>query len=111
MQSLTSLQLLRTNQSFRRLWWGQVISELGNWFNFLAALGLVRIVSSGDAMVTTIMLLARLVPFTLFAPIAGAFVDRWSRRTVMIVADLAPRSVLVHTFSWLTARLGLLVGV
>ena len=88
MQSLTYLQLLRTNQSFRRLWWGQVISELGNWFNFLAALGLVRIVSSGDAMVTTIMLLARLVPFTLFAPIAGAFVDRWSRRTVMIVADL-----------------------
>ena len=89
MQSLTYVQLLRTNQSFRRLWWGQVISELGNWFNFLAALGLVRVISSGEPMVTTIMLLARLVPFTVFAPLAGAFVDRWSRRTVMIVADLA----------------------
>jgi MFS family permease len=101
MDSLTYLQLLRSNQSFRRLWWGQVISELGNWFNFIAGLGLVRGVSNGDPQVTTIILLARLVPFTLFAPIAGAFVDRWSRRMVMIVSDLARVAValgflLVH---------------
>ena len=89
MASLTYMQLLRSNRSFRRLWWGQVISELGNWFNFIAGLGLVRLVSHGDPEVTTIMLVARLVPFTLFAPLAGAFVDRWSRRTVMIVSDVA----------------------
>ena len=89
MDSLTYIQLLRSNRSFRRLWWGQVISELGNWFNFIAGLGLVRMVSNGDPEVTTIMLLARLVPFTLFAPLAGAFVDRWSRRIVMIVSDFA----------------------
>src|SRR5512132_3788525 len=89
MDSLTYIQLLRRNRSFRRLWWGQVISELGNWFNFVAVLGLVRAVSKGDATVTTIVLLARLIPFTLFAPLAGAFVDRWSRRKVMIVSDVA----------------------
>ena len=89
MDSLTYMQLLRTNRSFRRLWFGQVISELGNWFNFIAALGLVRVVSNKAALVTTIILLCRLVPFTLFAPLAGAFVDRWSRRTVMIATDLA----------------------
>ena len=66
-----------------------MISELGNWFNFIAGLGLVRVVSNGDPDVTTIILLARLVPFTLFAPLAGAFVDRWSRRMVMIVSDIA----------------------
>jgi MFS family permease len=86
--SLTYIQLLRTNRSFRRLWWGQVISELGNWFNFIAALGLVRVVSGAAAEVTTLILIFRLVPFTLFAPLAGAFVDRWSRRTVMIVTDI-----------------------
>jgi MFS family permease len=101
MDSLTYIQLLRRNRSFRRLWWGQVISELGNWFNFIAGLGLVRMVSHGDPQVTTIMLLARMVPFTLFAPLAGAFVDRWSRRTVMIVSDFARVAValgflLVH---------------
>jgi MFS family permease len=89
MDSLTYIQLLRRNRSFRRLWWGQVISELGNWFNFIAGLGLVRFISHGDAGVTTIMLLARMVPFTVFAPLAGAFVDRWSRRAVMIASDLA----------------------
>src|SRR4029453_9557859 len=88
MDSLTYLQLLRTNRSFRRLWCGQVVSELGNWFNFIAGLGLVRLVSHGDAAATTIIVLARLVPFTLFAPIAGAFVDRWSRRKVMIISDV-----------------------
>lgn len=81
------MQLLRGNRSFRRLWVGQVISELGNWFNFIAALGLVRAVSHAAPEVTTIMLISRLLPFTIFAPLAGAFVDRWSRRTVMLVAD------------------------
>jgi MFS family permease len=89
MDSLTYIQLLRSNRSFRRLWWGQVISELGNWFNFIAGLGIVRLVSHGDPEATTIIVLARLIPFTLFAPLAGAFVDRWSRRTVMIASDIA----------------------
>lgn len=102
MEPLTYIQLLRTNQSFRRLWWGQVVSELGNWFNFIAGLGLVRLVSNGDATATAIIVIARLVPFTVFAPIAGAFVDRWSRRMVMIVSDFARVAValgflLVHT--------------
>ena len=88
MDSLTYTQLLRRNRSFRRLWIGQVISELGNWFNFIAALGLVRVVSHANPEVTTIILITRLVPFTLFAPLAGAFVDRWSRRKVMIATDL-----------------------
>ncbi len=88
MDSLTYTQLLRRNRSFRRLWSGQVISELGNWFNFIAALGLVRVVSNAAPEVTTILLISRLVPFTLFAPLAGAIVDRWSRRAVMIATDL-----------------------
>jgi MFS family permease len=82
------MQLLRRNHSFRRLWFGQVISELGNWFNFIAALGLVRVVSHAAPEVTTLMLIFRLVPFTLFSPLAGAFVDRWSRRMVMIITDV-----------------------
>lgn len=89
MTSLTYMQLLRRNQSFRQLWLGQVVSELGNWFYFIAALGLVRFVSHNSAGATTIILIARLVPFTLFAPLAGAVVDRWSRRAVMIATDLA----------------------
>jgi len=89
MNSLTYMQLLRRNRPFRQLWLGQVVSELGNWFNFIAGLGLVRLVSDKAAGATTIMLVARLAPFTVVAPFAGAFADRWSRRTVMIATDLA----------------------
>lgn len=88
MDSLTYPQLLKQNRSFRRLFLGQVVSELGNWFNFIAALGVVRLVSNADPEAATLLFISRLVPFTIVSPIAGAFVDRWSRRTVMIVTDL-----------------------
>jgi MFS family permease len=91
------MQLLTSNRSFRRLLAGQVVSELGNWFNFIAALGLARAVSSAAPEVTAVMLIARLAPFSIFAPIAGALVDRWSRRSVMIVTDLV-RALLALGF-------------
>src|SRR5215204_2312940 len=97
MDSLTYPQLLKRNRSFRRLFCGQVISELGNWFNFIAALGLVRVVSNAAPEATTLLLIFRLAPFTLVGPLAGAFVDRWSRRTVMIVTDLL-RAVVALAF-------------
>lgn len=97
MASLTYMQLIRGNRSFRRLLSGQVVSELGNWFNFIAALGLVRAVSAAAPEATAAMMIARLVPFALFAPLAGTFVDRWSRRKVMIATD-ALRSVVALGF-------------
>src|ERR1051325_9141951 len=97
MASLTYMQLLRGNRPFRRLLSGQVVSELGNWFNFIAALGLVRAVSAAAPEATATMMVARLVPFALFAPLAGTFVDRWSRRKVMIATD-ALRSVVALGF-------------
>jgi MFS family permease len=91
------MQLLRGNRSFRRLWAGQVVSELGNWFNFIAGLGLVRAVSGAAPEATAIMMVARLAPFAVLAPLAGACVDRWSRRAVMIVSDAA-RAVVALGF-------------
>lgn len=97
MTSLTYMQLLRGNRSFRRLLVGQVISELGNWFNFIAGLGLVRSVMNGAPEATAILLVLRMAPFAMFAPVAGAFVDRWSRRRVMLVTD-ALRAVVALGF-------------
>jgi MFS family permease len=87
--SLTYGQLLRGNRHFRNLLAGQVISELGNWFNFIASLGLVRVVSGASPVVAGILFASRLVPFAFVSPIAGTLVDRFSRRQVMIFTDLA----------------------
>ncbi|MFN6963899.1 MAG: MFS transporter [Pyrinomonadaceae bacterium] len=88
MASLTYKQLLLQNRDFRNLFAGQVISELGNWFNFIASLGLVRLVSEASPTAAGILFAARLLPFAIASPIAGTFVDRFSRRQVMIVTDL-----------------------
>ena len=88
MTSLTYGQLLTGNRNFRNLLWGQVISELGNWFNFIAGLGLVRLVSDASPTAAGIFFVCRLLPFALSSPIAGTFVDRFSRRQVMIATDL-----------------------
>jgi MFS family permease len=86
--NLTYAQLLKGNRNFRNLLWGQFISELGNWFNFIAGLGLVRLVSDASPMAAGILFVCRILPFAIFSPIAGAFVDRFSRRQVMIWTDL-----------------------
>ena len=88
MESLTYRQLIQGNRNFRNLLAGQVISELGNWFNFIAGLGLVRMVSDASPVAAGIFFVCRLVPFSIVSPIAGTFVDRFSRRQVMIATDL-----------------------
>ena len=88
MESLTYKQLLRGNRNFRNLLAGQVISELGNWFNFIAGLGLVRAVSNASPTAAGIFFVCRILPFALASPFAGTFVDRFSRRQVMIATDL-----------------------
>jgi MFS family permease len=87
MLSATYSELLKGNKNFRRLWAGQLISELGTWFSFIAELGLVRMFS-GSALATTALMISRLLPFLLVAPVAGVFVDRRSRKQIMIATDL-----------------------
>jgi MFS family permease len=93
MVTLTYGQLLRGNRSFRNLLAGQVISELGNWFNFIAGLGLVRVVSDASPLAAGIFFVCRLLPFAFASPIAGTFADRFSRRTVMLATDVARAGV------------------
>jgi len=97
MRSLSYGELIRTNRNFRNLLAGQFISELGNWFNFIAGLGLVRLVSDASPTAAGIFFVARLLPFALMSPIAGTFVDRFSRRTVMIATDVT-RAVVALSF-------------
>lgn len=100
MSTVTFSRLLRTNARFRNLWGGQVVSELGTWFNFIAELGLVRALS-GSAWAASLVVVAHLLPFCLIGPFAGAIADRFSRRWLMISADLA-RAVIALGFLFVT---------
>jgi MFS family permease len=88
---LTYRQLLAENADFRRLWTGQVVSEIGDWLNNVAVLALTIQLAGPNtvARAVAIYALARHVPLFLFGPLAGVVVDRQDRRRVMIIADVA----------------------
>jgi MFS family permease len=96
---LTYRQLLAANTDFRRLWTGQVISEIGDWFNNIAVLALtIQLAGKGsEGQAVAFYAIARHLPLFLFGPLAGVVVDRTDRRRVMIAADIS-RAILALGF-------------
>ena len=79
--------LFSTNHRFRRFWLAGVISQLGNWFNYIGIFVLLtKLTGSGGAV--SWFLIAKFIPTTFLGPAAGIIVDRFSRKTIMITADL-----------------------
>ncbi|MBA3248012.1 MAG: MFS transporter, partial [Pyrinomonadaceae bacterium] len=88
--------LLRENRGFRLLWLGQVVSQLGDWFNTIAVYTLVlNLTGSGRAV--GLVLVARFLPTVVIGPLAGVVADRYSRRRIMIISDVV-RAVIVLGF-------------
>ena len=102
MSTLGYRDLLKQNHDFRALWTGQIVSELGDWFNNIAVLALAMHLT-GSGLVVTAVLLARTVPVVIFGPLAGVITDRFSRRSVLLGADYS-RAVLALGFLLVTAR-------
>lgn len=102
---MTYRELLASHADFKRLWTGQVVSEVGDWLNNIAVLALVIQLAgaSGVGLAVALYAIARHLPLFLFGPFAGVVVDRVNRRRVMIAADLA-RALLALGFL-LAARL------
>ena len=88
--------LLRENRDFRQLWLGQVVSQLGDWFNTIALFTLVlRLTGSGRAV--GLVLVARFLPSVVLGPLSGVLADRFNRRHIMIASDVA-RALVVLGF-------------
>jgi len=68
------------------VWTGQAFSLLGSKLVGFALVWYLT-VSTGSATVLAFASLVTVLPRILFGPVAGALVDRWNRRIVMIVAD------------------------
>lgn len=87
------------HRAFRLLFAGQVVSNLGDWLDLLALLGLIAYQWRLGAPALAALTLMLLLPRAVVAPVAGVFVDRWPRRLVMIVCDLA-RAALALCLVW-----------
>lgn len=89
------LQLLLENGPFRRLFTARVISLFGDWFNLLAILALLREVGQVDARSFGWILILKMLPGLVVAPLAGVLVDRFSRKGLMIAMDLLRAGIVL----------------
>jgi MFS family permease len=85
--------LLHTNRNFRTLWYGQIVSELGDWLNTVALLNLM-LELTGKARVIGWFFIIIHLPAFFVGPVAGVLADRFDRKKLMIAMDLV-RAVLV----------------
>jgi MFS family permease len=89
----TILDLAR-NRNFSALWVGQVLSQIGDRFRFVAVLVIVNGLTGGNPLAITVLTLTVLIPQFLFGLLGGVVSDRANRKTVMIVSDVL-RGLLV----------------
>ncbi len=79
---------LRWLRVFAPIWIGQAASLIGSQ---IASFALVwwMTVTTGSATVLATATIATILPGIVLGPVIGAYVDRWDRKRVMIIADLA----------------------
>ena len=90
------------NQQFRRLWYAQFVSGIGDWLVIGFLMPLVTTLSGGSSFAVAGILIAKIIPALFFSSLTGVLVDRFDRRKVMITADLVRAAlalVLVATNS------------
>ncbi len=80
------------NRNFLTLWAGQVFSQLSDKVYLVLMIALIesRFQAEGQTIsgwVSSIMI-AFTIPAVLFGSIAGVFVDRWSKKTVLVATNL-----------------------
>jgi MFS family permease len=75
-----------TSTTFWTIWCGQLVSVLGSGITQFA-LAVWAFQRSGSATQFGVIAMCAVLPGLLLSPVAGPFVDRWNRRTAMLVSD------------------------
>ena len=90
------VELVRTNDNFRNLWFGQIVSLFGDWFNLIASAALISDLTSSGLAVGGLFVIRMLAQF-IASPIGGVLADRYNRKNLLIMTDLA-RGITVLGF-------------
>lgn len=106
-QELGFLPVLR-NRNFLSLWSGQVFSQLADKVYLVLMIAIISTrFQTGEQSISgwvSAIMMAFTIPAVLFGSIAGVFVDRWSKKAVLVVTNIL-RGILVLSIPfllWLT---------
>lgn len=91
--------------TFMIIWFGQLVSLLGTSMTRFA-LTIWAFQVTGEATALALVGFFSFAPLVIFSPIAGALVDRWNRKLLMMISDLAAGlATLVVMALYLSGRL------
>ncbi len=80
--------------NFGKLLTGQLISNIGSQFSYIAILWLVWDIT-GEIFAMALLSIAQAIPMLLLGPWAGVVVDKVDRKYAMVLADLAQGSAII----------------
>lgn len=86
-------------RTFLAIWAGQLVSGLGSGLTGFAV-PVVVYEKTGSPEQFGLLMFAWMVPSLLLSPFAGALVDRWDRRRVLVAADTGS-AVITLVLAWL----------
>lgn len=81
------------NRDYLLLWSGQAVSKIGSGISDIT-FPLLTLALTGSPAQAGFVATAQAVPYLLLGLIAGALVDRWDRRRVMIICDVGRATAL-----------------
>lgn len=87
------LELFQRNPALRRLLAGEFISGIGDWL-YLVAILVVVYAESNSPVLLGVIGAARILPYVILSVPAGMAADRFDRRMVLLVTDVA-RGILM----------------
>ncbi|MDQ6682249.1 MAG: MFS transporter [Chloroflexota bacterium] len=94
MRTLAAYRRVFSNPALARLLIGEFISSIGDWL-YLVALLVVVHQAGGSAVVLGIVGAARVLPYVVLSVPAGIIVDRYDRRMILLVTDVARGVVMI----------------
>jgi MFS family permease len=103
---VSDLRTVLAERNFRRLFWTRLISQTGDGI-VTAAIGTYVFFNAATFTSPTAAASALTVlylPYSLIGPFAGVFIDRWSRRQILVLSALLRSGFVVLTAALMASR-------
>ncbi len=97
---LTTWRIFGSSDYFR-LWMAQVVSSIGDWIGLVAILAIAADISDSPEAAISLVMVARMLPGFILAPLGGVIADRIDRKRLMVGADIG-RAAVVATLPFVT---------
>jgi MFS family permease len=110
--TLATYRRVLGNSALTRLLAGEFVSSIGDWL-YLVALLVVVYQRSNSAALLGVVGAARVLPYVLLSVPAGIVVDRFDRRMVLLVTDIARGTVMLGLAAlvWFNASLVAIIAL